>query len=408
MPYQPPQEIIERYAGLLVNYALGDAEGIRQGEVVLVVGDEDAKPLFREVCRAVWRAGGHVLQQFMPAEDRHDSLQRIFFEEASDEQLDFFPAVHQRGLIDQADHIAYLWSERDPQALQGVDPEKQMRRQKAWMPQIEWRLQKENAGEQTWTIGLWGTEAMAAEARMSLEEYWQQIIKACFLDDPDPIARWRSTGEQIDRFRDWLNSLPIDRLHVEADGTDLWLTLGDRRQWVGGGGRNIPSFEIFTSPDWRQTEGRIRFSEPLYAHGSLVKGVELTFEQGRVVEATAEENEELLAQLVGAENGDKVGEFSLTDSRLSRIDRFMANTLFDENMGGPYGNTHLAIGFAIPKAYDGDSAALSPEDWEALGFNHQAAIHEDIVSTTDRTVTATLRDGAELVIYADGRFQLDS
>ena len=85
----------------------------------------------------------------------------------------------------------------------------------------------------------------------------------------------------------------------------------------------------------------------------------------------------------------------------------MASTLFDENTGGPYGNTHLALGLSFPNAYDGDATELSPEDWESLGFN-QAAVHQDIVSTTDRTVRATLRDGSELVIYADGRFELDA
>jgi len=189
MTYEPPPEIVERYADLLVNYALGDDDGIRPGEVVLVLGDEDSRPLFIEVCRAVWRAGGHVIGEYRPAEDRNDSLQRIFFEEATDEQLDFFPSAYWRGLIDQIDHLAVLSSERDPQLLADVDPEKQMRRQRAQMPQVEWRLEKENAGELSWTLALWGTEAMAAEARMSLEEYWQKIIRACFLDEPDPIAR---------------------------------------------------------------------------------------------------------------------------------------------------------------------------------------------------------------------------
>ena len=325
MSYQPPQEIVERYADLLVNYALGGGDGIKPGSVVQVRGPEDAKPLFIEVCRAVWRAGGHVIQHFEPAEDGDNSLQRIFFEEASEEQLDFFPAAQQRGLVDQLDHLAYLFAQRDPQVLSDVDPQKQMRRQQAWRPAIDWEQEKEAAGKFDWTIGMWGTEAMAAEARMSLEEYWQQIVKACFLEDADPIARWRSTGEQIDRFRDWLNSLPIDRLHVVGEDVDLWLTIGEKRLWLGGGGRNIPSFEIFTCPDWRGTEGRIRFSEPLYSYGSLIKGVELTFDGGRVVRATADENEQLLAQIVAADNGDKVGEFSLTDARLSPIDRFMAN-----------------------------------------------------------------------------------
>lgn len=407
MSYQPPSELVERYADLLVNYALGLGHGIEPGSVVLVEGPEDTKPLFIEVCRAVWRAGGHVIQRFEPAEDEQRSLQRIFFEEASDEQLDFFPAISQRGLLDQLDHLVHLFAQRDPKALRNVDPEKQMRRQRAWRPAIEWQQEKEAAGGFDWTIGMWGTEAMAAEARMSLEEYWQQIIKACFLEDPDPVARWRTIGQQIDDFRGWLNSLAIERVHVEGQDVDLRLTLGERRRWLGGGGRNIPSFEIFTCPDWRGTEGWIRFSEPLYAYGSLVNGIELRFEAGRVVQATAADNEELLKQIVAADNGDKVGEFSLTDARLSPIDRFMASTLFDENTGGPYGNTHLALGLSFPDAYDGDPTELSAEDWETLGFN-QSAVHEDMVSTTDRTVTATLKDGSELVIYADGRFQRDA
>ena len=121
-------------------------------------------------------------------------------------------------------------------------------------------------------------------------------------------------SREIDQFKEWLNSLAIARLHVEGEDVDLWLTVGERRRWLGGGGRNIPSFEIFTCPDWRGTEGRIRFSEPLYFNGSLISGIELTFEGGRVVSATAEENEKLLSELVGVENGDKVGEFSLTDA----------------------------------------------------------------------------------------------
>jgi len=120
----------------------------------------------------------------------------------------------------------------------------------------------------------------------------------------------------------------------------------------------------------------------------------------------AAENEPLLHEMIATENADRVGEFSLTDARLSRIDRFMADTLYDENVGGPFGNTHLALGNAYQDTYDGDAAELGEKDWERLGFN-QSAIHTDIVSTSDRTVTAVLRDGSERVIYAGGEFQLD-
>jgi aminopeptidase len=108
--------------------------------------------------------------------------------------------------------------------------------------------------------------------------------------------------------------------------------------------------------------------------------------------------------MIAGEGAGRVGEFSLTDARISRIDHFMANTLYDENTGGQFGNTHIALGFALPSmCFAGDPAALSDEESERLGFN-QAASHTDIVSTTDRTVTATLSDGSELVIYENGKF----
>jgi aminopeptidase len=84
----------------------------------------------------------------------------------------------------------------------------------------------------------------------------------------------------------------------------------------------------------------------------------------------------------------------------------MADTLYDENVGGPFGNTHLALGNAYQDTYAGDPSTLTQEDWQRLGFN-ESAIHTDIVSTTDRTVTAILRDGSERVIYAAGQFELD-
>ena len=110
--------------------------------------------------------------------------------------------------------------------------------------------------------------------------------------------------------------------------------------------------------------------------------------------------------MIATTGADRVGEYSLTDARLSRITKFMANTLYDENVGGPYGNTHLAIGRAIHDCYDGDPATMSTQDWERLGFN-DSVVHTDIVSTADREVTAVLRDGSSRTIYAGGQFQLD-
>lgn len=406
MTYTPSAVHIERYANLLVNFALGAEEGISPGDTVAIMCPENAKPLYVELCRAVWRAGGNVIGNYEPADEPGVAMRQIFYELASDAQLEFCATRYYQGLIDEGDHFVYVTSETDPHALSSVDPAKMMRRQGAMMPLVQMQNEKEARGELTWTIALYATDAMAAEAQLSIEEYWGEVIAACFLDDEDPIARWREVEDQLTHFKDGLNALPIDRLHVEGGDADLWLTLGERRLWVAGSGRNIPSFEVFTSPDCRRTEGWIRFSEPLYTHGSLITGIELEFRNGRVVRASAEENEELLKQMLAVENADQVGEFSLTDARLSPIRHFMANTLYDENTGGEFGNTHIAIGRSIRDTYDGDQTTVSEEEWEELGYS-MVPIHTDIVSTTDRTVTAVMHDGTERVIYAGGRFQLD-
>jgi aminopeptidase len=406
MSYHPSSEHLARYARLLVDHALGGGDGIRSGDVVRISCPDRAKPLYVELCQAVWRSGGHVLHGYQPADDTEYNLSRAFLEIASEEQLDFFADSYWRGLMDQTDHALHVLCESDMQALAGIDPARIMRRQSALRPLQEWQVAKENAGRFTWTIAAYGTEEMAAEAQMSVEEYWEQIIAACFLDEADPVARWQAVNAEIQAQCDRLTGLGIERVHLEGEDIDLWLTIGQQRRWLGGGGRNIPSFEVFTSPDWRGTEGHIRFSEPLYIYGSLIRDVRLEFREGRVVSASASENESLLSEMLGTEGADRIGEFSLTDGRLSRITRFMANTLFDENTGGRYGNTHLAVGMAIKNAYDGDADTVSEQEWDRLGFN-DSVVHTDIVSTTDRTVTAVLGDGSETVIYRDGRFTED-
>jgi aminopeptidase len=406
MAYVPPPEIVERYASVLIDFALGGGRGVQPGEVVRVVAPESAKPLYAALNRAVWRAGAHVIGSYQPDDDQVTNLSRDFFELASPEQLEHFPALYTRGLIDEIDHQVTVIAPSDPRALDGVEPSRIMRRGEAMRRLLDWRGEKENAGRFTWTLGMYGTPGMAAEAGMSVEEYWEQIVHACFLDDEDPVARWREIGQRLDDTRRRLDSLQIERLHIEGDDVDLWVSVGEQRRWLGGRGRNIPSFELFTSPDWRGTEGWIYCNQPLYRYGNLVKGIRLEFVDGCVTKASAEENEHVLKEMIATEGADRVGEFSLTDRRFSRITRFMAQTLYDENVGGRFGNTHIAVGRSYQDAYAGDPALVSEEEWQRLGFNN-SSVHTDIVSTTDRVVTATLPGGEQRVIYRDGQFQLD-
>ncbi len=401
--YQPSQKILEKYADVLVNFALNSGKGIKRGDVVRLNSGEFAKPLYIEVRKAIIKAGGHVLSNYQPDDGPDYYPSRDFFENADDGQIDYLPKKYLRALVDEIDHSISIIADVDKQALMGIEPKKIMQRGLIFKPVNEWLDKKEDRGEFTWTLALYGTPAGAKEANLLYEKYWEQIIKACFLDKKDPVDEWKKVSREIEKTRKKLNALDIKYLDVFGPDIDMRIALGEKRKWMGGGGRNIPSFELFCSPDWRGTEGWVKFNQPLYRYGNLITGIELEFKNGVVIKAKAQKNENVLKEMIATKNADKVGEFSLTDKRFSRITKFMAETLFDENVGGPCGNTHIALGNAYKDGYNGDAAKLKKSDWKKLGFN-ESSVHTDIVSTSKRTVTAHLKNGKSMIIYNDGKF----
>ena len=405
--FTPSQKIIDNYANVMVHYALNGGKGINKGETVWLVGQECSKPLFLAISKEIWKSGGNVIGRYLPDQTQRYGLNRMLLESGSDEQLEFFPAAYWKGIVDSVDHILFILASPDVHSLQGISSAKISKMNSAMAPFMEMRSEKERTGKLFWTLCLYGTESAAQEAGMSLEEYWNQIIGACYLNDEDPVATWRKTQAEVDDYKEKLTNLNIEKVHVVSDDIDLHILLGENRKWLGGSGKNIPSFEIFTSPDWRGTEGSIKFNQPLYYSGKKISGISLKFEKGIVVESSATENEEALKEMIAQDNANKVGEFSLTDSRHSRITKFMANTLYDENMGGTFGNTHIALGNAYQDAFDGDISKPTAEEWEEMGFNKCPKVHTDMFSTVNRTVIATLKDGTERVIYKDGQFLLD-
>ena len=271
------------------------------------------------------------------------------------------------------------------------------------LPYINFLNKKEAAGKYTWTIAMYPTQAMADEAGLSLGDCWAQITKACFLDEDSPVQTWKNVFENINSIQSKLNNLHIDRLHLEAQDTDLWLKIGSDRLWLGGSGRNIPSFEIFTSPDYHFTEGHIYFDMPLYRYGHVIQDISLTFSKGVVTQAHASKGEPLLLEMLAVKGANKIGEFSLTDKRFSHIDHYMAETLYDENYGGKFGNTHLALGMSFQECYIHSNPPPARSSLTRLGFNH-SSVHTDIIATTDRRVTAVMLDGHSQLIYEHGQF----
>jgi aminopeptidase len=396
--YTPSQTVLEKYARVMIDCALNSGKGIKKGDTVYIVTQVPGIPLAKAVYAQVLRSGGYPLINII-----EDEFKLLQVENASNQQLGYFPEKFYRGLADSVDHWIRILADRDPLYLKKSDPLKIILANQSIKPFQDWLDAKEDMGKFTWTICLYGTEGNAKEAGMSPQAYWNQIKKACFLNAADPVAKWNSVMTKMRGILGRVNALPIEKLHLVAQETDLWITMGEKRKWLGGSGRNIPSFEIFTSPDWRGTEGEAFFDLPLYRYGNIIKDIKLSFKHGKIVSARAGKNQSLLQEIIKQKNADKIGEFSLTDKRFSHITQIMADTLYDENFGGRHGNTHLAVGRSYHDAYDGDASKMTEDKYEQLGFNSSVE-HTDIIASTSRTVMAILRDGTEKIIYKNGQW----
>jgi aminopeptidase len=267
-----------------------------------------------------------------------------------------------------------------------------------------------NAGEArgtySWTLCMFPTPALANHAGLSVEEYARQIVRVCFLNRTSPLAEWQKIFRNAQSIKKRLNSMKVHHYHVESENIDLEITPGEKRNWVGISGRNIPSFEIFVSPDWRGTRGVFYADQPSFRSGNYVKGVRLEFKNGRAVKISAQAGQDFIRKQLSMDGGaNKLGEFSLTDKRFSKIDRFMANTLFDENYGGKFGNCHVALGSSYANTFSGDAKKLTTALKKKLGFN-DSALHWDFVNTEKKRVVAHLASGKKTTVYENGIFHI--
>ena len=331
-------------------------------------------------------------------------MEQGFYKKANGKQLVFIPPGDKEFYQNLHGRI-FLRAPESLTHLKDMDPARIGKVLVSRKPLREILDRREEQGLHAWTLCTFPTEELAKQAKTTPKTYTSQIIKACHLDKDDPVAEWESIYKAVTGIKKWLNTLKISYLHVESENVDLKITPGEERRWKGISGHNIPSFEIFFSPDWRGTEGVYYANLPSFRTGNYVEEVRLTFKKGSVVKVKAKSGEEFAIKQTKMDKGaSKVGEFSLTDVRFSRIDRFMADTLFDENFGGKYGNCHVAIGSSYTDTYAGNPAGLSKEAKRKLGFN-DSALHWDLVNTEDKTVTAHLVSGEKLVIYEKGRFR---
>lgn len=372
------------------------------GDSVLVRFDADAVPLAETVFDMLIEKGINPV----PRQNLTTNMELSFYGKGNEAQLTDIPAGDKE-FVGSLNGLISLIAPASLTHLQGVDPKKigQTAVSRKFMRDI--MEKREQTGEFGWTLCIYPTAALAESAGLSMDEFKAQVVKACFLDAPNPPAKWGEIFDEAEKVKAWLNALDIEHINVKTENTDLTVVPGKDRRWLGVSGHNIPSFEIFLSPDWRGTEGVYYADQPSFRSGNYVEGVRLTFENGIAVKTEAKEGAEFVAkQLTLDEGANRLGEFSLTDRRFSKISAFMANTLFDENFGGEQGNCHVAVGASYSDTYAGDQSSLDEAKKKELGFN-DSALHWDLVNTEQKTVTATLKGGEDLVIYRDGQFQYE-
>ena len=391
---------LEKYADVLL-WALKTAKkvSLKKNEIVLIQYDLPALSLAEILYGRLLDLGMRPVQRMAAT----FGMEQSFYSKANPSQLTFISPGDEE-LYKSINGRIYLHAPQSLTHLKDIDPAKIGKAIVSRKPLKDILDRREELRQYAWTLCVFPTDELARQAKMTIAQYTAQVIKGCYLDKDDPVAEWKRIHQEVTAIKKRLSSLKVKYFHMESAHMDLRITPGDKRKWAGVSGHNVPSFELFVSPDWRGTEGVYFANLPSFRSGNYIEDVRITFAKGKAVSIEAKRGEEFIKkQLVMDEGACRVGEFSLTDKRFSRIDRFMADTLFDENFGGKEGNCHIALGSSYSDTYDGDPAQLTEALKKKLGFN-DSALHWDLVNTEPKTVTAHLTNGKKVIIYDRGIF----
>jgi aminopeptidase len=397
--------LLDRYADLIVSVGAN----VQPGQVLAIEALPAAQPLVAALGRAAYGRGARFVevQYFDPV------LKRIRAELAPDDSLEWVPpwlAERIGGLGDLDAARVVLVPLVPPGLLDGVDPARAGRDR---LPGLKETFKTIDDRSIAWTISPFPTTAWARlvypdkTPEDALDQLWQDVVHVCRLDEPDPAAAWNERLDQIWRAAQRLDALDLDTLHFVGPGTDLTVGLLPSSHFAKEGGTshtrtgvrhvpNLPTEEIYTTPDPERTTGFVTATKPLDVAGSLVTGLHIRFENGRAVEIDADSNVEALRARCAVDDGaSRLGEVALVDgeSRIGKLGRTFFTTLLDENAA-----SHLALG-------DGYSAPIGdPADLERI---NSSTVHVDfMIGSADVEVTGTTRAGETVPVMRDGAWQI--
>jgi aminopeptidase len=396
---------LETYAKLAVQVGLNLQPGQTLGINALI----EHAPLARAIARQAYESGARYVDVLYT--DQH--VRRAHIAAAADDQLGYSPpwlVARLRELGEIGGALVAITGNPEPELYADLDGE---RVGKARMREVAEESLKLTDGLCNWTIVAYPNEGWARTVfgEPDVERLWDAVGAAVRLDEADPVAAWRDHLARLQARADALNERRFDHLRYRGPGTDLRIGLHPDSEWQAALDEsrgikhvaNMPTEEVFTTPDARRVDGTVRSTLPLQIQGNIIRGLEVRFENGRVAEIHAESGEEVMRTHVATDDGAaRLGEVALVDghSRVGKTGLVFYDTLFDENA-----SSHIALGASIVQAVPGAHEQTADER-HARGVNH-SSIHTDfMIGSNELEIDGVTADGEALPIIRNGDWLL--
>ncbi len=390
-------ERLEAYADLAVRVGAN----VQEGQTVFLTTQVEHAPLARALTRAAYRAGA----RYVDVRYRDDHVRHAMIELGPDEALTHSPEWMKQ-LYRAMEGGAQLWTTGDPepQLMNDLDGERVGRaRMKEVVEIIRDQMVERSLN---WSGVAYPSEGWATQiyGEPDVERLWEAVAFCTRLDEADPVQAWRDHMARLEERGKQLNELGLDAIHYTGPGTDLTVGLNPNARWMSALFRtrdgieyvpNMPTEEVFTTPDCRRAEGTIRSSRPLVLDGDIIEGLQLTVKDGKIVDVQADKGAGIVrGQLEVDDRAAYLGELALVDgtSRVGPTHTTFFDTLYDENA-----TCHIAYGFGVPEAFEGE-----PDE----GMN-VSAVHTDfMVGGPELSVDGITKDGRAVPILREDVWQL--
>jgi aminopeptidase len=401
---------LEKYAELAVRVGIN----IQKGQTLVINAPLPAAEFVRAAAKKAYEAGAKIVH----VEWSDEQLALIKYTSAPDEAFTQYPMWKAKGLEEMAKEGAGFLSisASNPDLLKGVNPERIATANKTASKALEGYRNYVMSDKASWCVISVPTKEWAAKVFPNLSEdesvkrLWDSIFKATRVDREDPVAAWNEHTDNLNEKLEYLNNKRFKKLYYKSSVTDLSVELPEKHLWLGGGSTtdkgtyfvaNMPTEEVFTMPKKDGVNGVVRSTKPLIYSGNVIDNFTLIFENGKIVDFSAESGYETLKKLIETDDGSHfLGEVALVphNSPISNTNITFYNTLFDENA-----SCHFALGKAYPTCIE-NGAEMSQEELQKSGAN-TSLMHEDfMVGSPDLNIDGETSDGKLEPIFRNGNW----